>query len=378
MTSNDTANEHEIEAMRRCHDLAIQGLGRVAPNPMVGAVILRDGRPIGEGYHTAFGEAHAEVAAIKAAGNVEGATLVVNLEPCSHWGKTPPCTGLIIASGIRRVVAGCTDESEKVGGRGFEALRAAGVEVVTGVLEKESIQLNRRFFTFHRRERPYIILKWAETADGFIARSDGSSKWISSDASRALVHRWRSEEQAIMVGTRTAILDNPELTARTLDESLRAGATGEETPLTRTPLRVVLDRQRAIPIDHHLFDGAADTLVFTELQQSDFGRTRFVRTFFDADVLDQVVEALHERNVLSMIVEGGTVLLQSFIDRDFWDEARVFRSTTNFGKGLPAPRLPASSHVLPQTKKAIPGGDVLTVTSNHWISELADPPKPTA
>lgn len=318
--------EHE-RYMRLCLELAEQGRCSVAPNPMVGAVLVREGKIIAQGYHPYFGGAHAEVEAISnvVKDSLAQATLYVNLEPCCHFGKTPPCTDLIIKSGIRKVVIGSSDYSPEVKNQGVQILRAAGIEVVEGVLEHECIELNKRFYIFHALKRPYIFLKWARTDDGFMTRSDHSSKWISSEDSRTLVHRFRSEEASILVGTETARQDNPKLTAR-----LENG---------RNPLRLVLDRELRLPKSLALFDGSTGTIVFnakiTEVQ----GNVLYVKVSFGKELLKNILTYLHGIAISSVIVEGGAKLLASFVEANLWDEAAEFVAPQKFSRGLKAPRL---------------------------------------
>lgn len=320
--------------MLRCLELAKNGRGRTYPNPMVGAVIVHQGRIIGEGWHQKAGEPHAEVnaiAAVKNKSHLKEVTIYVSLEPCSHYGKTPPCSDLIIASGIKKVVIGTVDPFAKVAGRGIRKLIQAGCEVQVGVLDKKCQFLNRRFFTFHQKKRPYIILKWAQTHDGYIAplaQKDGEPVWISTQASQQLVHKWRSEEQAILVGTQTAIKDNPSLTTR-----LWQGP---------NPTRVVLDRNLHLPTDANLFDQQAKTIVFTAkkkvYQQNNL---HYEPIDFTQNVPEQICDVLYRHNIQSLIVEGGQKTLQSFIDENLWDEARVFRGNKNFEKGIKSPILSA-------------------------------------
>lgn len=326
--AGDSVQFHE-KMMARCLELAAGGLGRVAPNPMVGAVITHNDKIIGQGFHQAFGGPHAEVLAIESVQEkhlLPQSRLYVNLEPCCHFGKTPPCSDLIIRSQIPEVIIGCQDVYKEVAGKGISQLQQAGIKVSCGILEQDCLELNKRFFTFHKLNRPYIILKWAETKDGFIAREDATSKWISSEASRILVHKWRSEEPAIMIGTNTALFDNPQLTVRHV-----AGI---------NPLRVVVDRTLRLPADLHLFDGSVRTLVFNEecsVQKSD--KLEYQQIGFNENMLSNVMSALHQRNILSCIVEGGARLLNSFLNNDLWDEARVFVSPKTFGMGLRSPFL---------------------------------------
>lgn len=308
--------------MQRCLNLAILGLGNVAPNPMVGCVIVHNGIIIGEGYHQKYGEAHAEVNAIASVSTKEllrESTLYVNLEPCSHYGKTPPCSDLIVRSQIPRVFIGSNDPNPLVAGKGIAKLRNAGVEVTSGILKQSTDFLNRRFLTFFTKKRPYIILKWAQSADGFIAPTDNRQVWLSNELSKKLVHKWRSEEQAIMVGTNTARIDNPELTVR-----LWKG---------KNPLRVVIDKDLSLPTGNHLFNNAANTLVFNSRENSKENNIEKVKIDFSASLPKQVLDGLYQRNIGSVIIEGGATLLNSFIEANLWDEARMFKTTALLHSG---------------------------------------------
>jgi diaminohydroxyphosphoribosylaminopyrimidine deaminase / 5-amino-6-(5-phosphoribosylamino)uracil reductase len=330
----ETASNHEYY-MRRCFDLARLGLSETAPNPMVGSVIVRQGKVIGEGYHHKFGDAHAEVNAINSVTDqsmLRESTLYVNLEPCSHFGKTPPCSDLIIQHHIPRVIVSNTDPHRLVQGKGIEKLRKAGVEVITDILKPEGEELNRRFFMFHRKNRPYIILKWAQTKDGFIdiERSHTHPQkptWITSEEARMLVHKWRAEEQAIMVGTNTAFLDNPLLNVREW--------TG------KSPIRILIDRHMRLPQNLHLFDGTIPTLVFTARKtgEDETSPVEFITIPFDEYLPEHILGELYRRNILSLIIEGGTTLINSFLEGNLWDEARVFTGKYFFVSGVPAPRL---------------------------------------
>jgi diaminohydroxyphosphoribosylaminopyrimidine deaminase/5-amino-6-(5-phosphoribosylamino)uracil reductase len=328
-------NQHD-KYMHRCLELAVRGLGRVAPNPMVGCVIVGDSGVMGEGHHDIFGGPHAEVNALNSVENKAGfkeAILYVNLEPCPNHGKTPPCTDAIIASGIKHVVIGCVDPNPEVKGKGIEKLKAAGINVEIGVLEKECIEVNKRFVTFHERKRPYIILKWAQTSDGFIDRKrtkDEAREKITQDEVEIMVHLWRGQEQAIMVGTHTVIMDNPRLTAR------KAGG-------SKSPLRVILDKSLKIPTNSNIFDKEAPTLVFTEQTSPGNNGVEYVNLPFDAKLLQSMLNELYTRNIQSVIVEGGEKLLKSFIEKDLWDEAKVFYSGKALGDGVPAPSFPFPS-----------------------------------
>ncbi|HET6244277.1 MAG: bifunctional diaminohydroxyphosphoribosylaminopyrimidine deaminase/5-amino-6-(5-phosphoribosylamino)uracil reductase RibD [Bacteroidetes bacterium] len=323
-------SQHEIY-MQRCIELAKNGTGKVAPNPLVGCVIVFEGKIIGEGFHRKFGEAHAEVNAINSVEDksiLKKSIVYINLEPCAHYGKTPPCADLLIHYNIPEVVIGCIDTFSAVSGKGIEKLRNSGCKVSVGVLEKKARELNKRFFTFHEKKRPYIILKWAQTIDGFIDKTritgnPGQNK-ISSDFSQVMVHKWRSEEQAIMVGTNTANNDNPKLNVRIWKGS--------------NPLRIVIDKSLRLPLNNHLFDQSVSTLVFTaERTESKNNLEYFILNFID--VPKEVCFELHQRGIQSLLVEGGAVLLKTFINSGLWDEARVFYSPLNFQKGIKAPEL---------------------------------------
>ena len=322
------------EYMARCLKLAAHGRGNVSPNPMVGAVIVCDGRIIGEGYHRCFGEAHAEVNAISSVKDeslLRQSTLYVNLEPCSHYGKTPPCAELIIRKGIPRVVIACMDPYHEVAGRGIRMMREAGVEVVVGVLENEAAGLNRFFMTAHKKCRPYIILKCAQSKDGFIdhVRNDMSEKpaILSTTITRMMVHKLRSEVQAIMVGTNTAILDNPSLTVR----HWRG----------KSPVRVLVDRSLRVPVEHKLFDGTQHTFVFTEqihgditIELSDKVNIEYLESDSFIHFLINITKSLFDKNIHSLLVEGGSQLHQSFIREGLWDEIIVETSPVNLTNGV--------------------------------------------
>lgn len=318
--------------MQRCLQLAAMGSGYVAPNPMVGAVLVADDIIIGEGYHKKFGQPHAEPNAINSVKNKEllkKTTLYVNLEPCSHYGKTPPCAHLIVRCGIPRVVIGTLDPNPKVSGRGVQILRDAGIEVIVGVLEEECNELNKRFFIFQTKHRPYILLKWAQTSDGFIDRIRQSSAetplLISNEITRQLTHRIRSENQAIMVSTNTVILDNPSLTVRFW--------TG------KNPVRIALDRLDRIPSDYTLLNGEQPTIIFTEQTKISRDNLRYLKIKFDENCLDSILKLLFENLIHSVLIEGGSKLLNSFIEKGYWDEAHVEVSQQKTEKGIAAPVL---------------------------------------
>lgn len=340
--------------MTECLALAARGQGNVAPNPLVGSVVVHAGRIIGRGFHERYGEHHAEVNAVASVADptlLKDSTLYVNLEPCCHFGKTPPCTDLIIGARIPRVVAGIIDPHARVAGGGVRRLREAGVDVTVGVSLEECFEINRRFFTYHALKRPYVVLKWAETADRFIARSDGSSKWISSESSRILVHEWRRDEAAVMVGTRTALVDDPALTVRHVNG--------------KNPLRIVLDRALTLPPTLQLFDHSTPTIVFNTRADRREPNLELVALDPSAGV-KEILENLHRRGILSVLVEGGGRILQSFLESDLWDEARVFRnSQLAFGAGTPAPRIERE----PFHNETI-GGDELAYYQNHWTRDI--------
>lgn len=315
--------------LRRALELAQLGAGAVRPNPLVGCVVVYQGNIIGEGWHQQYGGPHAEVNALNAVADkslLPASTVYVTLEPCSHYGKTPPCADFLLAHGVRRVVVCNTDPNPLVAGGGLQKLRAAGCEVQVGLLAAEGRYLNRRFFTFQEQQRPYIILKWAESADGFIARPDYTPTPISGALARKLVHKWRTEEAAIMVGTRTALTDNPRLNAREW--------TG------RQPVRIVIDRNLRLPPTLHLFDKSQPTLVYNYERNERLTNLEYVKITPAADLITQIIPDLYQRSIQSVLVEGGTILLQSFLAADLWDEVRVLRSTQRLEAGVEAPVAP--------------------------------------
>lgn len=324
--------------MLRCLELAQLGAGSVAPNPMVGCVIVHNNRIIGEGYTSPYGGNHAEVNAINSVEDealLPHSTLYVSLEPCAHYGKTPPCANLIIAKKIKRVVIACLDPFAQVNGLGVKRLMEAGIDVKIGVLESEAKEVNRRFITFHQEKRPYIILKWAETADGFVdgirSNSNESSLKITCEASNILVHKWRAEEAAIMVGKNTALLDNPSLTTRKFEG--------------KNPIRILLDRNLEIAENAHVFSEEAETLVFTESTKSKIGNLKSeIVTVESLHDLQSILTELHSRNVQSIMVEGGPTLHASFYHAGLWDEIRRFVSPTNAKHGVKALQLNESSN----------------------------------
>lgn len=318
--------------MFRCCELAQAGAGLVAPNPLVGAVLVYENRIIGEGFHTQYGAPHAEVECLRSVPEhllhfIPLATLYVNLEPCCHFGKTPPCTDLIIQSGIKKVVVANTDPFPKVSGGGIRVLQAAGIEVITGILAKEGRWLNRRFFTFHEQHRPYIILKWAQTHNGFIGSLQGKRMLISNEISQRKVHTWRAEEAAILVGYRTAKVDNPALTTRLLPG--------------KNPVRLVVDPRRALSSELQIFQGAAPTVLLNELSAAPIGAAISFQ-YSGSDWIKGVNDYCREANLQSVLVEGGAATLQSFINLGCWDEIRRITNTTlQPSTGVPAPVIPS-------------------------------------
>jgi len=316
--------------MQRCLDLAEKAIGYVAPNPMVGCVIVHNGQIIGEGYHQQFGKAHAEVNAINSVSAenehlLAESTLYVSLEPCSHHGKTPPCADLIVKNKISKVVIASNDPNPQVAGKGIQKLLDAGIEVITGILKTEAGFLNRRFMTFHLKHRPYIILKWAESADGYMAPDEPKQVWLSNEYSKKLVHQWRSEEQAIMVGKRTVEIDDPELTVRLVEG--------------KNPARIIIDRNLSIPATKKIFHSTAPVFLFSEIKQLTDGHIHFEQIDFSQPVIPQILKNLAAKQIQSIIIEGGPTTLQYFIDANLWDEARVFAAPVNLGSGKASPKL---------------------------------------
>lgn len=323
-----TNHSHELY-MKRALELADKGRGYVSPNPLVGCVIVYEGKIIGEGWHRQYGEAHAEVNAIHSVEDkslLKESTLYVNLEPCSHFGKTPPCADLIIEHQVPKVIIANYDTNPQVKGGGIKKLRDAGIQVIPEILLKEGLELNMRFFTYIEKKRPYIILKWAETADGFIARKNNDSKWISDEFSRQLVHKWRSEEDAVLVGSGTAWHDNPKLDVRDWSG--------------RNPVRIVIDRYLKLGNNQHLFNGIQRTICYNLIKDDAHHNLLFVRLQKEG-LLESLVQNLYKQNIQSVIVEGGAQILKAFIEKNLWDEARIFVSPQNFKTGIPSPRLSA-------------------------------------
>jgi diaminohydroxyphosphoribosylaminopyrimidine deaminase/5-amino-6-(5-phosphoribosylamino)uracil reductase len=337
----------------RCIELAKNGLGTTYPNPLVGSVIVHNDKIIGEGWHKKSGEPHAEVNAVNSVKDkslLKESTIYVSLEPCSHFGKTPPCCNLIIENRIPNVVIGTVDPNMKVAGNGIKRLIEAGAHVTVGVLEAECNELNKRFFTFHKKKRPYVILKWAESQDGFIApltKSEQKPVWITNEFSRQLVHKWRSEEQAILVGTNTVMDDNPKLNTRDW--------TGN------SPTRIVLDPKNRIPKDRAIFDNKVKTLIISNsISSVNEENTIFEGIEFEQNPVQQILPILFKHQIQSVIIEGGRQTLQTFIDSDIWDEARIFIGNNNFGNGTKAPII-----ALKKIERLSIGNDELIKARNH-------------
>jgi diaminohydroxyphosphoribosylaminopyrimidine deaminase/5-amino-6-(5-phosphoribosylamino)uracil reductase len=321
--------------MQRCLELASKGMGNVSPNPMVGCVIVHEGKIIGEGYHQKFGSAHAEVNAIEnvienhgplAASLLKNATAYVNLEPCAHFGKTPPCADLLIKHQIKKVVIGNTDPFADVNGKGIEKLKQAGITVETNVLTEECSVLNRRFFTRIKEQRPFIILKWAQTADGYFAPIEPIQKWITGPKAKYLSQIWRSEEDAILIGKQTALIDNPQLTNR--------------STMGKNPIRIVIDRGLKVPPTHHIYNDEAKTIIFNEVKTDVVGNIHFIQMEdMNYYLAQKIAFQLYLMDIQSVIIEGGTQILNQFIVANLWDEARIFIGKTIWNEGINAPIL---------------------------------------
>jgi diaminohydroxyphosphoribosylaminopyrimidine deaminase/5-amino-6-(5-phosphoribosylamino)uracil reductase len=322
--------------IKRCIDLAKKGLGTTSPNPAVGSIIVYQNKIIGEGYTSPYGGNHAEVNAINSTKDkslLSKATIYVSLEPCNHFGKTPPCSDLIVKYKIPNVVIGCVDPFEKVAGTGIEKLKANGCNVIVGVLEQECIDSNKRFFTYQNKKRPFIILKWAETKDKFISPhlsslpkgEEAKPIWITNKYSQQLVHKWRAEEDAILIGTNTALNDNPKLNVRNW--------------VGKNPVRIVLDRALRIPKNYHIYNGLVKTIILTEKKEQSNDSVTFERIDFSKNIALQICNILIEYKLISLFVEGGKQTLETFIEADLWDEARIFIGDTSFNKGLKAPTI---------------------------------------
>lgn len=317
--------------MQRCLDLAENALGKTYPNPIVGCVIVHEGKIIGEGWHKKAGDAHAEVNAINSVKDktlLSASTLYVSLEPCVHYGKTPPCSELIIKHKIPHVVVGCKDLYSKVSGKGIQSMRESGINVDVGVLEDQCIESHKRFFTFHNKKRPYIILKWAETKDGFIdlirINNQKGINWISTENSKILVHKWRAEEDAILVGRKTVENDNPELTVRKYKGI--------------NPIRIVIDPDLKLNSDYKIFNKSSKTIILNKKENKELENVIFLNVG-NKDMIESLMKYLHELKIISLIVEGGKKTIESFLDSNFWDEARVIQGDKKFKKGIKAPDL---------------------------------------
>ncbi len=340
--------------MARCIELAKKGAGEVSPNPMVGCVIVYNNTIIGEGFHMKYGGAHAEVNAVNSLDNkqlLQECTLYVSLEPCAHYGLTPPCSDLIIEMKIPRVVIGTLDSNVKVAGKGIERMVRARIDVQVGILEKECRDLNRRFFTFHEKKRPYVFLKWAETVDGFIdydrdKNQFGEPTWITGEEALVKVHQMRAEEDSILVGTNTAFKDNPSLTVRRCRG--------------RNPIRLVIDNRLRLPGNLNLFDGVVKTIVLNSIKSEENGNIEFVKIDFNKKIVPQILKALFQRNMQSLIVEGGRHLLESFIEANLWDEVYRFKGNKYFHSGAPAPKISG-----PVFHSEYFGSDQLLIYRNH-------------
>jgi len=327
------SNKQDILFMQRCIYLAKKGRGYVAPNPMVGAVIVYNNKIIGEGYHRKYGEAHAEVNAINSVKNkdlLKDSTIYVSLEPCSHFGKTPPCSDLIIHHKIPNVVIGMRDPFSKVNGLGISKLKNAGCNVSVGILENECLKLNKEFITFHSKKRPYIILKWAQTLDGLIDKERNNIKtpeinWITDESCKSIVHKWRAEISAIMIGTKTAEIDNPKLNIREW-----AG---------NNPLRIIIDKNLKLSHNLHIFDKSQPTIILNNIKNEEYNNIEYYKINFNENFISTLMDFLFKRNINSLFVEGGEKLLTSFIEKNMWDEARIFTGNITFKKGVSAPKI---------------------------------------
>ena len=340
--------QNEEFFIKKCIELAKRGIRNVSPNPMVGSVIVYNGKIIGEGYHENYGSHHAEVnaiASVKDKSLLSKSTIYVNLEPCAHFGKTPPCSNLIIENKIPKVVIGSVDCFSEVSGKGIDKMKKAGIKVVVGISEKESRELNKRFFTFHEKKRPYIILKWAESKDGYIApKNQIEPFWMTSSESKKLVHKWRAEETAILVGRVTAEIDNPCLTVREVE--------GEN------PFRIVIDKNLKLSTDLNLFNNNSKTIVFNAIKSGENDTNNFIKIDFNV-LINNILSELYKLNIQSIIIEGGSKTLQSFIDENMWDEARIFTANKTLVEGVKAPTIEGGI-----ISEEYIGGDQLKLMSN--------------
>lgn len=328
--------------MQKALDLAKKGKGFVSPNPMVGCIIVYNNKIIGKGFHEKYGKAHAEVNAINSVIDktlISKSTVYVTLEPCSHHGKTPPCADLLVKYSPKKVVICNLDPNPLVAGNGIKKLEENKIEVVTSILEKEGLFLNRRFFTFMTKKRPYIILKWAETLDGFIARKNYDSKWISGESSRKLVHQWRMDEDAIMVGTNTAHYDNPSL-------NVRFGFSDNQNPI-----RIVLDKKLRLSQNLNLFDNTQETICLNLVKNEKKEQIEYLQITDENDILRESLEKLYQKNIQSIIIEGGSTLLNALIQENLWDECRIFVGNQKFEEGILSPKFNQNSYTSEKIEK---------------------------
>jgi diaminohydroxyphosphoribosylaminopyrimidine deaminase / 5-amino-6-(5-phosphoribosylamino)uracil reductase len=337
-----------LNNMMQCLLLASQGQGYVSPNPLVGAMLVHNGEMIGAGYHQQYGTAHAEVNCINSVQPnhkhlIPDSVLYVNLEPCNHHGQTPPCTDLIIASGIKKVIIGCTDTHALVNGAGIQKLKEAGITVVENILHQQSLAINRRFFTYQNQNRPYIILKWAETADGFVANADKTSVQISEQQAITMNHTWRSQEDAILVGFNTVLIDNPQLNVRHVD--------------ARNPVRIIWDAKNQLPMDKHVMDGKQPTIIINDA----ITKTENNIAWVQLQTIPEILAYLYKHKTLSIIIEGGPKTIQQFFDANLWDEARVIKSKTVLGNGYAANQLSNQTFLYDDPK----GNDTIMYYKNN-------------
>ena len=328
--------------MKRCIELASKEIGNTYPNPLVGCVIVYENKIIGEGSHQAYGDKHAEVNAINSVNDkniLKDSTLYVNLEPCNHYGKTPPCTDIILKYKIKNVVIGSSDPNKMVEGGGIERLEANGCNVTYGVLENECNHLNKRFFTYHKQKRPYVILKWAESKDGFISpiKSEREVYWISGDKSKKLSHRWRSEEHSILVGVQTIIDDDPMLTTRLVDG--------------KNPIRIILDPNCRIPLNSKVFSKDSKTIILSKTENNSIEKNIRIINY---DKMEFILRSLYDLKLQSVIIEGGAKTIKNFLDHDSWDSIRIFKSNQNLKNGIKSPKIDIS-----EFEKTIIGDDTL-------------------
>ncbi len=337
--------------MQRCIDISKQGISLASPNPSVGAVLVFENKIIGEGFTAAFGGAHAEVNCINSVSKankhkIKNATLYVSLEPCSHQGKTPACSLLIIEKGIQKVVVGSLDPNPLVAGNGIKMLQDNGIEVEIDVLKEACRFSNRRFYIFHTKKRPFVILKWAQTKNGYFSPINNEQFWITNKFSKQLVHKWRTEEMAILVGTNTAKIDNPRLNAR-----LYKG---------KNPLRLVIDKNLNLDNSLHLFDRSIPSVIFNNIKNEKSNNLEFVKLNFEKDISIQILDFLYQNNINSVIIEGGVKTLESFIENNLWDEARILTGNTELKEGKKAPKILAK-----EIEEINLKGDFIKIISNN-------------